>query len=255
MYWSTLAIFPLYSSSILSCTRISTGSTSIDYILGGGLPRGSVTDVFGAAGTGKTQIAFQTCYALFFDFVKQNEYPPRAVFIDCLGSFRPERIAEIARARGTSKFEDEILKSIFLVRARSVSKMKDVTSRLCEEEEEGGRFNNCRLLVVDDVTSNFISETGRGEEGLMRRQSEIALYIRELAFLARIKDVAVLITNSVRSSGDKGTEVEATGRILSMYSLYRLHLGKRGRIRFAKVVQPLTRHSYSEFEIRSDGIP
>jgi DNA repair protein RadA len=244
--------------------------------LGGGLPRGSVTDVFGAAGTGKTQIAFQTCYALFFDFVKQkeerrregggeeeegkdlrsqNEYPPRAVFIDCLGSFRPERIAEIARARGTSKFEDEILKSIFLVRARSVSKMKDVTSRLCEEEEEGGRFNNCRLLVVDDVTSNFISETGRGEEGLMRRQSELALYIRELAFLARIKDVAVLITNSVRSSGDKGTEVEATGRILSMYSLYRLHLGKRGKIRFAKVVQPLTRHSYSEFEIRSDGIP
>ena len=40
---------------------ISTGSRSLDGILGGGIRSGMVTDFFGGSGTGKSQLCFTVC--------------------------------------------------------------------------------------------------------------------------------------------------------------------------------------------------
>jgi RecA/RadA recombinase len=40
---------------------ISTGISKLDKILGGGIAAGTITDIFGSSGTGKTQIVMQIC--------------------------------------------------------------------------------------------------------------------------------------------------------------------------------------------------
>ncbi|HEU4822941.1 MAG TPA: DNA repair and recombination protein RadB, partial [Nitrososphaeraceae archaeon] len=40
---------------------ISTGSASLDSLLGGGIRSGLVTDFFGKSGTGKSQLCFSLC--------------------------------------------------------------------------------------------------------------------------------------------------------------------------------------------------
>lgn len=45
-------------------TRLATGVTGLDVVLGGGLEPGSVTVLAGAPGTGKTILAQQICFAV-----------------------------------------------------------------------------------------------------------------------------------------------------------------------------------------------
>ena len=40
---------------------VSTGSKSLDSLLGGGIHSGLVTDFFGKSGTGKSQLCFSLC--------------------------------------------------------------------------------------------------------------------------------------------------------------------------------------------------
>lgn len=69
----------------------------LDQMLGGGIPRGQVTEIVGTPGVGKTQLAMQLCISV--------QIPPTfggvagsAVYIDTEGSFTPERVAQMADA-------------------------------------------------------------------------------------------------------------------------------------------------------------
>lgn len=74
---------------------ISTGSKSVDSILGGGLTSQSITEVYGEYRTGKTQLAHTMCVVA--------QLPPdlggasgKVAYIDTEGTFRPDRIRAIA---------------------------------------------------------------------------------------------------------------------------------------------------------------
>ena len=47
---------------------ISTGSASLDELLGGGIRHGMITDVYGESGSGKTQM----CFALAVNCIKEG---------------------------------------------------------------------------------------------------------------------------------------------------------------------------------------
>jgi RecA/RadA recombinase len=73
--------------------RIPTGSTDLDDLLGGGgIESGALTQFYGAPGSGKTQLCYTMCAMLPSEF--------KAIYIDTEGTFRPERIESIAKARG-----------------------------------------------------------------------------------------------------------------------------------------------------------
>jgi DNA repair protein RadB len=242
----------------LSGNRISTGSAVFDLMFGGGLPLGSVTDVFGAAGTGKTQFAFQSALMNCLktaDSSSGEKMPrsyPRVAFVDCAGSFRPERLAEICRARGWERKETILLDSIYSIKAGTVAAQKMASERFAEER----RFARCSLLIVDDLTSNFASESEIDEEGLIKRQFELSLYSRQLAYLAHSRGIAVLVTNSARSLAEDGGEKETTGDILSAHCLFRVHFMKGGgQRRSAVVTQPFISRGRVEFAVTVSGIP
>ena len=66
-----------------------TGSKALDALLGGGVRTGMLTDVYGPEGSGKSQL----CFTLCANCARQGF---RVLFIDTAGTFRPERISEIA---------------------------------------------------------------------------------------------------------------------------------------------------------------
>jgi DNA repair protein RadA len=255
--------------------RIDTGSTALNSILGGGLSKFALTDVFGAAATGKTQFAFQSAVMVAAHPPNLEERKPLVVFIDCAGSFRPERIAEIAETRGFRS--NAILDSISSIYVRSVAEQHEATERIFSNEV----FDRCELVIVDDVTTNFTAEyssfgedignrdqndenkkkvENEPEEVYITRHFQLATYARELAYLALSKNLSVLFTNSVRSglgnsnAGSKNMERETTGEIISQFGLFRLHFTKQGNMRTAEVIQPYVLNKRTRFRIESRGI-
>lgn len=222
--------------------RVSTGSSAFDDLLGGGLPRASITDIFGAAATGKTQFAFQNIVATC---VQSNYSSLSSIFVDCTGSFRPERIVEVAEARNLG--HEDILDGIYTIYVRSVDEQRFATERIDREEA----LSECRLIVVDDATSNFVVEFG--EDDIAARQTSLSLYMRSLAALAYSRGISVIVTNSARSRGESG-EGETTGEIFSQFALYRLHFERKDKNRFATLLQPMSKKKTIGFEVTESGI-
>ncbi len=228
--------------------RITTGSSQFDHLLGGGLPCATITDVYGPAGTGKTQFAFQNAITTCENMLNstEGETSPCVVFVDCSGSFRPERIAEMLAARGCNA--NRILNRISTVSVRSVSDQRKASYRVEREPS----FSKCRLLIVDDVTVNFTGDYAKDEE-VAARQLDLSVYIRHLSYLCNQRGMSVLLTNSVRSRGEEG-EGETTGSILSAFSLYRLRFTRKDRTRFATLEQPEKMRNVVEFVIDESGL-
>jgi len=229
-----------------SIPRITTGSLVFDSLLGGGLPVCCIVDVFGAAGTGKTQFCFQNIVTTCQFLNKLSQEGIKAVFVDCSGSFRPERIVEIAEKRSLDSAK--ILDSISSISARSSAEQFEINQKIEAETS----FSKCRLLIVDDITSNFVSDYSKESE-IPARQRALSLYARRLSYLANRKGLSVLLTNSIRSRGDAG-EAETTGEVLSEFALYRLCLSRIDRQRLATLVQPSLSKQQIIFEINQSGI-
>ncbi len=260
--------------------RIDTGSSALNSILGGGLSKCALTDVFGAAATGKTQFAFQSAVMVAVHAMNFETRKPLVVFVDCAGSFRPERVAEIAETRGfRSKAILDLILSIYV---RSVAEQHEATERIFVNEA----FDRCELVIVDDVTTNFTAEyssidedigkehneldanndnkkkkgENEKEEVYITRHFQLATYARRLAYLALSKNLSVLFTNSVRSglgnlnAGSRGVERETTGEIISQFGLFRVHFTKQGDTRTAEVIQPYVLNKRTNFRIESRGI-
>jgi RecA/RadA recombinase len=72
-------------------TKYSAGCKSIDELLGGGFESGTVTQLYGEAGSGKTNICLQAA-------VECARKGKKVIFIDSEG-FSPERFLQIANAK------------------------------------------------------------------------------------------------------------------------------------------------------------
>src|SRR5271157_3413766 len=94
--------------------RVSTGSKNLDDLLGGGIESWAMTEFYGEFGSGKTQICHTLC-VMVQGPKGQGGLDGGAVYIDTEGTFRPERIAQIAEARDLKP--DEILSKILVARA------------------------------------------------------------------------------------------------------------------------------------------
>jgi DNA repair protein RadA len=228
----------------IQLTRISTGSRKFDDLLGGGLPIASITDVYGAAGTGKTQFAFQNAVMTCKSLQDSKATQILVVFVDCKGGFRPERIAEISEARGLDS--GKVLESISCVSVRNVSAQIAVIDRLMTDQT----FSRSRLLIVDDVTTNF-AEYGNQNQ-IAERQVRLSLYLRGISYACNKMGISALLTNSVRSRGERG-EGETTGDIVSSFALKRIHFKRADSERIAELVG-LTKKRNIKFEIMKSGI-
>jgi RecA/RadA recombinase len=157
---------------------ISTGSLSLDRLLGGGIRTGLLTDVYGPSGTGKSQLCFSLCVNSA-KYLKQKEM---IMFIDTVGTFRPERVSEIAR----QETNNEILDKIIFIRAFSTNDQIKSLRKIYDIKP--------LLIIIDSATSLFSTEY-RGAS----RHLVLMNHLHELSFAAINLDCAVVITNMVRN--------------------------------------------------------
>jgi DNA repair protein RadA len=240
--------------------KLNTGSDSFNKILGGGLAACAMTDVYGAAASGKTQFAFQNALNACLGNGDADKTKPKVIFVDCAGSFRPERIAQMAEARGVAK-PSSVLDRISSIYVRSVAEQREASEHILTSD----LFDRTKLMIVDDVTTNFAAEypgdVENQEDTFISRYLELSTYARKLTYIGLTRKMAVLLTNSVRSrisSDDKKSsssiEVETTGEIIAQFALFRLHFTRRGATRQGRIVQPFVENALATFSIERKGI-
>jgi len=214
--------------------NITTGSKNLDDLMGGkGIETKAMTEVFGAYGSGKSQLAF--CLAVNVQLpLGKGGANGKAVFIDTESTFRPERIKQIAEALGAQP--DKVLKNIFVARALNSDHQILLLDRITEMIKNGEPI---KLVIVDSLTAHFRAEfSGRGQ--LADRQQKLNKYLHNLMKLAEQHNLAIYVTNQVMANpammfGDPTTPVG--GNILGHMSTYRLYF-RRGKksSRVAKMI-------------------
>ena len=242
-----------YSEKRKEISFITTGSKNFDELLGGkGVETKAITECFGAYGSGKSQLGFTLAIRTQLP-VDMGGAGGKAVFIDTEGTFRPERIKQIANGMGLNG--EEVLKNIFVARAFNSDHQILLLDRVGEMIKDGEPI---KLVVIDSLTAHFRAEfSGRGQ--LADRQQKLNRYLHNLMKAAEQYNLAVYVTNQVMANpammfGDPTTAIG--GNIVGHASTYRIYLrrGKKGS-RVAKLIDsPNLPENETMFFISESGI-
>ena len=82
--------------------KLSSKVQSIDDLLGGGFETQALVEVYGAFGSGKTQIGHQLAVNCTMP-VEDGGFDGDVFYIDTEDTFRPERITQMARGHGSTR--------------------------------------------------------------------------------------------------------------------------------------------------------
>jgi DNA repair protein RadA len=232
--------------------RLTTGSSMLDKLLGGGIESQSITEFYGEYGSGKSQICHQLCVNV--------QLPPEegglggaALYIDTENTFRTERIFQMSQNLGLDP--EEVIKKIIFAEAYT----SDHQMFLLENADKVIKENGVRLIIVDSLTSHFRSEY-LGREMLAERQQKLNKHMHRLIRLARGFNAAAVATNQVMSKPDVffGNAIHPVGgHIVAHTSHTRVFLRKsvRGPVRIARLVSsPYLPEGEGIFRISEKGI-
>jgi DNA repair protein RadA len=175
----------------------------------------------------------------------------KVIYIDTEGTFRPERIQQIAESRGFVSLE--VLKNTTVCKVYNSSHLELIIKDLGKYINEF----NAKLIVIDSIISLHRAEfLGRGT--LADRQQRLNSILHKLVRIAEIFNVAVVITNQVQTSPDTffGDPTKAAGgNVIGHTSTYRIYLRKSGENRIAKMIDS-PYHPYSDirFTVNEKGV-
>jgi len=216
-----------YAKKRESVFYITTGSQNFNELLGGkGVESRSITEAFGAYGSGKTQLGLTLAVNVQLPLEKGGANG-KCVFIDTEGTFRPARIKQIAEGIGANP--EKVLKNILVARAFNSDHQILLLEKVSEMIKAGEPI---KLMIIDSLTAHFRAEyAGRGQ--LADRQQKLNRYMHDLMKLAETHNLAVFVTNQVMANpaqmfGDPTTAIG--GNIVGHASTYRIYLrrGKQG---------------------------
>jgi len=173
---------------------ISSGSVNLNNLLGGkGIETKSMTEAYGAFGSGKTQLGLTLAVNVQLP-IEQGGLNGKSVFIDTEGTFRPERIRQIAEGIGANP--DKVLKNILVARAFNSDHQILLIDKINEMIKDGEPI---KVVIIDSLTAHFRAEfAGRGQ--LADRQQKLNKYLHNLIKLAEQHNLAVYVTNQVMAN-------------------------------------------------------
>jgi DNA repair protein RadA len=232
--------------------RLTTGSSMLDKLLGGGIESQSITEFYGEYGSGKSQICHQLCVNVQLP-LEQGGLGGAALYIDTENTFRTERIFQMANNIGLEPVE--AIKNIIFAEAYT----SDHQIFLLENADKIIKENGIRLIIVDSLTSHFRSEY-LGREMLQERQQKLNKHMHMLIRLSRAFNAVAVVTNQVMSKPDVffGEAIHPVGgHIVAHTSHTRVFLRKsaRGPVRIARLVSsPHLPEGEGVFRVTERGI-
>jgi len=187
--------------------RISTGSTALDGLLGGGVAVGRLTEFFGPSGSGKSQVLF----SLVVGCIGAGG---RALFVDTQGSFRPERVHQIAASRG---LDPEVAR-----RGLDVTSVRS-TEKLAMNVELAVERDEYRYIFLDTLSDLFY-----GEYEVRRDLARLSLFCRRLSFLALRRDLLIAVSDGVRYNPLLNVVASLGYEYVAPYIHHRISLSRNG---------------------------
>lgn len=236
--------------------KLTTGSGTLNTLLGGGLETCAISEFYGEFGSGKTQVAHQLAVTV--------QLPPdkgglngSVIIIDTENTFRPERIKDMAE--GLALDYEEVLQHIHVARAYNSNHqilLVDRAEKLAEELKETEK--PVRLLIIDSATAHFRSEyVGRGT--LADRQQKINKHLHDALRFGDLNNAAIMITNQVQVRPDAffGDPTRPIGgHIVGHTATFRIYLRKsKGEKRIARLVDsPNLPEAEAVFSVSKVGV-
>ena len=231
--------------------KLTSGSKNLDELIGGGLETQSITEFFGEFGSGKTQIMQQLAVNATMP-EEMGGFNSDVLMIDTENTFRPERIIQMAKAKGLDP--DETLRRIQVARAYNSHHQILLVEKAIEEAK--GR--NIKLLIVDSLTSHFRAEfMGRGS--LAGRQQMLNRHMHDLLKFGLLNNAVIAVTNQVSARPDVffgDPTAPIGGNIVGHTATFRIYLrkSKAGR-RIARLIDsPSLPEGEVVIQVTEDGI-
>jgi DNA repair protein RadB len=208
---------------------VPTKCESLDTLLGGGIESGSLTSLYGEAGSGKTNL----CLQLAKNAVLLGK---KVIFIDTEGvSFK--RLKQIA-----GEDFDKVTKGILFFTPYSLEEQeKNVEDavHLAEAKDEIG------LIILDSATVHYRATFGEENESDGRKS--LGRQMNQLLQISRKRDIPVVITTQVYTDTKTNTFEPIGGHALSHYAKSIIKLEKFGD-------NGLRRATIKKFRWRPEGI-
>ncbi|WP_440007832.1 DNA repair and recombination protein RadB [Halomicrococcus sp. SG-WS-1] len=165
--------------------KISTGCPPLDDLLGGGLERGTVTQVYGPPAAGKTNVALGAA-------VETAREGGTVVYVDTEG-LSVERFEQVADARADDT--DDVASRIVIKEAYDFAEQAEAVRDVSEFAERAD------LVVLDSATGFYRLERA-GDDAGGESLRKVADQVTHLLSLARKHDIAILLTNQVYTDPD-----------------------------------------------------
>ena len=213
---------------------ISTGHKKLDHLLDGGIKNGIITDIFGADGTGKTQLVMQIC----INSLQKGEH---VFFQDTTGEFRPERMLEIIK---TQNLDPNLLDNVIVGRITNTGEQIQNLSKI-------NKSNNFSLVIIDNVTDLFSFEFSKETQELEKRNLFMK-YMHDLSIIAIQKKIPIIVTNMIRKVGD--IEKENLDNSISIFTHMKIKLTKIGTKYFGEILSPTHGKRKFSYVITKSGL-
>jgi len=175
--------------------KITTGSTELDKLLGGGIFTGEITEVSGEFASGKTQLCFQLCINVQLP-PEQGGLEGGVYYIDTEGTFSSTRIVQMAQSKGLDP--KKLLRNIAVTRTYN----SDHLTFLIMNVEQIIKERNIKLFIIDSIASHFRAEY-IGDDRLASRQQAIMRLAETMKQLIEKYDIAIVVTNQVIATMDE----------------------------------------------------
>ena len=165
--------------------KLSTNSP-LDELLGGGIDKRTITQIYGPPGVGKTNVALN----ISVNVAKEGK---KVIYIDTEGGISVERIKQISG----DDFEI-VAKNIIVFEPTSFKEQEDDLNLI--EEWLDSNDGEVELIVLDSAVALFRVEEDKSKSHLLGKQ------MQQLSTFAINHDLAVLVTNQIYASFDEGSD-------------------------------------------------
>ena len=218
--------------------RVSTGSRPLDDLLGGGLERRTITQIYGEPASGKSTLCLLAAVASL-------RAGNAVVYIDTEG-FSVERFTQVAGGHA-AEFADRLYLFEPIDFAQQGAMIADTEGLL--RKKDGAPVD---LLVMDSATALYRTELDLGREAVRK----LSHHMIKLLGLAKKYDIPVLITNQIYVDVERDRVAGLGGTALEHISKAIVRLEKRDSVRRAMLRKHRSRPEGLSFDfvITGDGI-
>eukprot|EP00938_MAST-03A_sp_MAST-3A-sp1_P005921 g5921.t1 len=188
-----------------SIRYVRTGFQEIDRALCGGIQGGSISEISGQSGIGKSQFCFTIASQVLLD----HNDGKSVVYIDTEMKFSPPRVREIVRGRQGSKDGERddvtVMSRLHVFRPKTSKELLNVLRSLESYVIE----YNVGIVILDSMAFHVLREFSSAQ--IARRQALLGSLASILKWIAETFQIPVLVTNHAHVNSDSESLRTALG--------------------------------------------